>query len=144
MKVLKVMGKEVIKYWYVDSFSNNEKKYKVCLLEDGTFTCSCPEWVYRRRECKHIQQIKRHLKMGNDFGLTAFKEEWILQPIKGENVELLKRDVDREKRLITYYIGVPLLRIEPFDYANMTKWYIQMLKLGVPKSVIKNYWTFLK
>ena len=144
MKVLKVMGKEVIKYWYVESFTNNGKKYKVCQLEDGSFTCSCPEWIYRRRECKHIQQIKRHLAMGNDFGLIAFREEWILQPINDTDVRLLKREVDREKRLITYYVGVPLITIEPFDYVNANKWYRQMLKLGVPKSVIKEYWRWLK
>ena len=144
MKILKVMGKEVVKCWFVDSFTEEGKRYKVCQLEDGSFTCSCPEWIYHKRECKHIEQVKRHLEMGNDFGLTIFREEWILQPYNSDNVELIKRVVDRENRLVTYYIGVPLIRIEPFDYANAEKWYNQMRKLGVSKSVIKEYWRWLK
>ena len=144
MQTQKIMGKEIIKYWYVDSFTEEGKRYKVCQLEDGSFTCSCPVWIFHKKECKHIQQVKRHLEMGNDFGLTAFKEEWILQPINSDNVELLRREVSRDERLVTYYIGVPLIRIEPFDFKNASKWYNQMLKLGVPKSVIKDYWHWLK
>jgi len=140
----KLMGKEIVKYWFVDSFSNEGKRYKVCQLEDGSFTCSCPEWIFRRKECKHIQQIKRHLEMGNDFGLIAFKDRWILQPIKDDDVKLLKKEIDKNKREIRYFVGVPLIRIEPFDFKNAEKWYSQLISLGVPKSVIKEYWRWLK
>jgi len=140
----KLMGKEIVKYWFVDSFSNEGKRYKVCQLEDGSFTCSCPEWIFRRKECKHIQQIKRHLEMGNDFGLIEFKDRWILQPIKDDDVKLLKKEIDKNKREIRYFVGVPLIRIEPFDFKNAEKWYSQLISLGVPKSVIKEYWRWLK
>jgi hypothetical protein len=138
---MKVMGIEIEKYWYVDSFSDENKRYKVCRLVDGTYTCSCPEWIYRRKECKHIEQIKYHLEvLNNDFGLIVFKEKWILQPIKSDKVKLLKTKTDRENRTHYTYIGVPLIPIDPPDLALMNKLYREMRKLNVPDRVIREYW----
>ena len=44
--------------WSVPSSSEPNKTYTVSLTEDGDWECSCPQWIYRRRECKHIQQVK--------------------------------------------------------------------------------------
>jgi len=44
--------------WDVRSHSDPSKFYTVSLTEDGQYECSCPQWIYRRRECKHIQQVK--------------------------------------------------------------------------------------
>ena len=140
MAITKVMGKEIVKYWFVESWSDPNKKYKVCQLEDGSFTCSCPAWIFRRKECKHIEQIKHHVAMGNDFGLIAYKDIWILMPYKSENVKLIRREIDKEKRECRHYIGVPLIPIDPPDFKLMNKLYTQLRELGVPKKIIKEYW----
>lgn len=46
------------KQWLIKSFTDPEKSYKVSLRTDGRYECSCPVWIYRRRECKHIEAIK--------------------------------------------------------------------------------------
>jgi hypothetical protein len=50
-------GKQ-IDQWEVPSSSDPNKIYKVTLYEDGSYACSCPHWIYRRKECKHIKQVK--------------------------------------------------------------------------------------
>jgi len=47
--------------WNVRSHSDPSKSYMVSLTDDGQYECSCPQWIYRRKECKHIQQIKGSL-----------------------------------------------------------------------------------
>ena len=47
--------------WNVRSSSDPSKSYTVSITDDGQFECSCPQWIYRRKECKHIQQIKGSL-----------------------------------------------------------------------------------
>lgn len=53
-------GKEVINHFSVESESSG-KIYSVCELSDGSFTCSCPAWIFRRQGCKHIEQAKAKL-----------------------------------------------------------------------------------
>ena len=50
----------------VPSFSNPEKTYIVTQKEDGTWQCSCPVWIYRRRTCKHIEAVKEAEYRGID------------------------------------------------------------------------------
>jgi len=52
------MAKEYVQKWKVPSSSNPDKEYTVSLTKEGTYECSCPAWVYHRRECHHIKQIK--------------------------------------------------------------------------------------
>ena len=33
-------------------------EYTVTLGEDGTWSCTCPHYTYRRAECKHIMKVK--------------------------------------------------------------------------------------
>jgi len=47
--------------WTIPSSSDPSKSYTVSLTDDGQYECSCPQWIYRRRECKHIQQVKDNL-----------------------------------------------------------------------------------
>lgn len=42
----------------VESFSTPGKKYVVTQKEDGTWQCSCPQWIYRRKICKHIKAVQ--------------------------------------------------------------------------------------
>ncbi len=52
-------GKRRLKQWEVQSHSDPSKQYKVTLYDDDSFACSCPQWIYRRKECKHIKKYKK-------------------------------------------------------------------------------------
>ena len=47
--------------WVVPSESTPNKQYEVVRVGD-LFACSCPDAVYRDRECKHIRKIKAMLE----------------------------------------------------------------------------------
>ena len=138
----KVMGKKIVQYWMVKS-QNGNKEYKVCELEDGSFSCSCPVWIYRRQECKHIEQVKRQKRLKINSGNTVFEDIWILQPINSNRVKLLKKEIDKKEKKCYHYVGVPLIGIDPLDWKSVQRYYAQMRNLGVPKKVIKEYWRFL-
>jgi len=55
---VKSMSRRILNQWDIPSHSGPSKTYKVTLYEDGTYACSCPHWIYRRKECKHIQECK--------------------------------------------------------------------------------------
>jgi len=44
--------------WKVRSETNPDTTYTVSLKPDGSWECSCPHWIYRHRECKHIRKVK--------------------------------------------------------------------------------------
>ena len=37
-------------------------KYIVVYDDEEGWYCNCPDRHYRKRECKHIKEVKRHLK----------------------------------------------------------------------------------
>jgi hypothetical protein len=42
-------------YWAVQSESRPDVTYVVAKArKDGTWACSCPRWIYKRENCKHI------------------------------------------------------------------------------------------
>lgn len=43
--------------WEIPSSSDPTKTYKV-EFKDGKYSCSCPQFIMRRVECKHIQRLK--------------------------------------------------------------------------------------
>ena len=47
-----------IAQWDVESHTTPGKHYTVSLKHDHTWQCSCPQWKFRRKECKHIIEIK--------------------------------------------------------------------------------------
>jgi len=53
----KVNGKEVIRKFKIMSWTSSNS-YVVCELEDKSFSCSCPVWIFGRKECKHIIDVK--------------------------------------------------------------------------------------
>lgn len=65
-----------IKKWEISSEKDSNKVYIVSLTDKNTFACSCPIWIYKRQECKHIQRVKRALD--NNEGITDIK----LNPLK--------------------------------------------------------------
>ena len=32
--------------------------YKVSRADDGTWGCSCPNWIHRHTDCKHIREVQ--------------------------------------------------------------------------------------
>lgn len=46
-----------VKRWSVPSESNPSKSYVVAQNREGEFGCSCPVWIFRRKECKHIRNV---------------------------------------------------------------------------------------
>ena len=46
--------------WTVQSHTTN-KVYATVYLEDGSWACSCPDWIYRKHQdgqnCKHIIRL---------------------------------------------------------------------------------------
>jgi hypothetical protein len=47
------------KQWEIPSSSDPDKKYIVKYTEGGSWSCSCPQFTFRRSECKHIQECKK-------------------------------------------------------------------------------------
>jgi len=40
--------------WVTRSRTQRGRSYVVALRRDGVVGCSCPHWVYRRSDCRHI------------------------------------------------------------------------------------------
>jgi hypothetical protein len=49
------------KQWEIPSSTDPNKKYTVTYTEDGNWTCTCPQFAFRRAECKHIKECKKKL-----------------------------------------------------------------------------------
>ena len=49
------------KIWYIRSTSQLGVSYEVRRCTDGSFVCTCPDFQYRGRQCKHIRKVKRQL-----------------------------------------------------------------------------------
>ena len=45
-----------VKQWEIASSSDKSKVYTVTQKADGSFTCTCPQFVYRKQVCKHISK----------------------------------------------------------------------------------------
>lgn len=63
-------------HWIVESLSGHTTKHFVqwsCIL--GRYTCTCPDWRYRRmgdnKDCKHIHCIVEILQFGTPEELAA-------------------------------------------------------------------------
>ena len=48
-----------VEAYFVESESTHKVRYAVSLSGDGQWSCSCPDWMYRRpaQGCKHIQRV---------------------------------------------------------------------------------------
>jgi len=46
------------KQWVIESSSDPTWKYTVSRDGDGSWSCTCPHWSFRKTECKHIKQCK--------------------------------------------------------------------------------------
>jgi hypothetical protein len=60
----------------VPSESRPGVKYTVTLNDDGTWSCTCPHYTYRRAECKHILKVRE--------ALSAPKAGYVVHPMVRE------------------------------------------------------------
>jgi superfamily II DNA or RNA helicase len=75
----------------VPSESRPGVEYMVTFSDNGTWSCTCPHYTYRRAECKHILKVKG--------GLSAPKASYVVHPLVREGVvedrEYQRRIVER-------------------------------------------------
>lgn len=50
------MSKQYVKQWDVPG--SNGKTWRVSLKANGEYACSCPRWIFKREECKHIEDVR--------------------------------------------------------------------------------------
>jgi hypothetical protein len=94
------MADRWVKRWKVESHSTTGKFYTVALDRNGEYGCSCPVWKFRRKQCKHIREVKA----GNyePETMIEFKEpEFVLA-----NVPQVTLDPENQERCL-----VPLIPI---------------------------------
>jgi len=90
-----------IKKWKVEGSRGDI--YTVAVDTEGNYGCSCPQWKFRRQECKHIKYIKQ----------TKPEPEILIKPKKPTLVPAkIDHPVYDERNNVIMY---PLVRIEPFD-----------------------------
>ena len=58
-KKIYAMGKNVERTFAMES-SNGKKSYEILLYENGTLSCNCPGWRFRK-ECRHTKEIARRV-----------------------------------------------------------------------------------
>jgi Fanconi anemia group M protein len=80
-----------LRSWRVPSESKPGVEYTVTLSDDGSWSCTCPHYTYRRVECKHILKVKE--------GLSAPAPGYVVHPMVREGVvedrEYQRRIVER-------------------------------------------------
>jgi superfamily II DNA or RNA helicase len=80
-----------LRSWRVPSESRPGVEYTVTLNDDGTWSCTCPHYMYRHMECKHILKVKG--------GLSAPKASYVVHPMVREGAvedrEYQRRIVER-------------------------------------------------
>jgi Fanconi anemia group M protein len=65
-----------LRSWRVPSETKPGVEYTVTLSDDGSWSCTCPHYTYRRAECKHILKVKG--------GLSAPKASYVVHPMVRE------------------------------------------------------------
>ena len=68
---VKVFFEPPIAVWGYDS-SSSSRVYTVRLNKDGSLSCNCPSWIYRRT-CKHIKDMEQKLNSAN-VGLSKMEQ----------------------------------------------------------------------
>ncbi len=52
-------GRAGSEQWEITSSSDSSKKYMVSLGPSGNWSCTCPQFKFRKAECKHIKECKK-------------------------------------------------------------------------------------
>jgi len=99
-----------LKQWQIESESKPGKYYTVSLDDNGNYSCSCPQWIYRHKECKHIGTAQSLITIADDYlyNLIRWKKAVLQNHINNVWETLYKRaqKVDIELTVVTLKIGV--------------------------------------
>jgi Fanconi anemia group M protein len=80
-----------LRSWRVPSESKPGIEYTVTLSDDGTWSCTCPHYTYRRAECKHILKVREELSApGPNYVVHSMVREGVV-----EDREYQRRIVER-------------------------------------------------
>lgn len=124
----KLGGKKMskwVKKWRVEGSNGNE--YVVAQGKVGEFGCSCPAWIFRRIECRHIKYIKKNNPRANMIETIPIKKP----EVGYYNIE--HPEYDKEKNIIK----CPLIRIEPFDLSLEVEIDVMMIENGYSLSEVR-------
>lgn len=47
--------------YVIESMTDKTKEYEVTIVDSGIGACSCPDFEYRRRQCKHIIKVLAYI-----------------------------------------------------------------------------------
>lgn len=115
------------KQWKVKSHSNPNKEYVVSLKVDGSYICSCPHFIYRRKgDCKHIMDAKDGL-------CDDIQSEFFIVPSIVQQATQITVDTFHVPMIPFNRDGAWLLYTIVFD----------LLQYGVPWRIIKEYYDHL-
>jgi len=54
------MAVQYVRQYKVESHSREGTFYKVSVTDSGEWQCSCPAWIFKRKQCKHIQDAQEY------------------------------------------------------------------------------------
>jgi ERCC4-related helicase len=77
-------------------------EYTVTLSDDGTWSCTCPHYTYRRAECKHVLKVKE--------GLSAPKAGYVVHPMVREGAV---EERDYQRRIVERVLEANTLVVLP-------------------------------
>lgn len=99
-----------LKQWQIESESKPGKYYTVSLDDNGNYSCSCPQWIYRHKECKHIRTAQSLITIADNYlyNLIRWRRAVLQNHINNVWETLYKKaqKVDIELTAVTLKIGV--------------------------------------
>jgi Fanconi anemia group M protein len=91
-----------LRSWRVPSESKPGVEYTVTLSDDGTWSCTCPHYTYKRAECKHILKVKK--------GLSAPEASYVVHPLVREGA---LEDREYQRRIVEKALEANTLVVLP-------------------------------
>ncbi|MGI0069927.1 MAG: SWIM zinc finger family protein, partial [Nitrosopumilaceae archaeon] len=67
--------------YFVRSQSEADKRYSCELTVEQGWTCSCPDFVYRKQKCKHLWAVEVSLALRRNVESELAKSPKVIQPI---------------------------------------------------------------
>jgi hypothetical protein len=86
-----------VNQWSIQSSSNPDKIYQVTLHPTGNWSCTCPHFIYRKIECKHIYEVKRR----QNYQIQRIQLEYAIPVENCEDEEYLQELSDLDSIIIT-------------------------------------------
>jgi Fanconi anemia group M protein len=91
-----------LRSWLVPSESRPGVEYTITLSDDGSWSCTCPHYTYRRAECKHVLKVKE--------GLSAPGPSYVVHPMVREGAV---EDREYQRRIIERALEANTLVVLP-------------------------------